>query len=91
MVVVRRDTGVKATLQNENLDDQLTKLLDTVHEDMYNRALVERDANMAVTTEWDDFCQLLDQRKIIQAPYCGGEYDRVLDLWPRVNKSSDWK
>lgn len=71
VVVVRRDTGVKATLQNENLEEQLKTLLDTVHQDMYNRALVERDANMAVTTVWEDFCQLLDQRKIIQAPYCG--------------------
>ena len=73
VVVVRRDTGVKATLQNENLEEQLKTLLDTVHEDMYNRALLERDANMAVTTVWEDFCQLLDQRKIIQAPYCGGK------------------
>ncbi|XP_063690578.1 bifunctional glutamate/proline--tRNA ligase-like isoform X2 [Bolinopsis microptera] len=71
VVVVRRDTGVKATLQNENLDDQLSKLLDTIHDDMYNRALVERDANMAVTTNWEEFCKLLDQKKIIQAPYCG--------------------
>merc|ERR1712176_395561 len=71
VVVVRRDTGVKTTLQNENLDEQLVKLLDTIHDDMYNRALVERDANMAVTTNWEEFCQLLDEKKIIQAPYCG--------------------
>ena len=70
--MVRRDTGVKATLQNENLDHQLRELLDTIHEDMYNRAVVERDANMAVTTNWEEFCKLLDQKKIIQAPYCGG-------------------
>ena len=70
---MRRDTAVKASLQNENLEVQLKSLLDTVHTDMYNRALVERDANMAVTSCWDEFCQLLDEKKIIQAPYCGGE------------------
>ena len=72
MVAVRRDTGVKTTLSNENLAEQLQTLLNTIQDDMYNRALKERDENMAVTTNWEDFCSHLDDKKIIQAPYCGG-------------------
>lgn len=71
VVVVRRDNGVKATLPNENLEDNIKALLDTIHDDMYNRALVERDANMTVTKSWEELCCMLEEKKIIQAPFCG--------------------
>ena len=74
MVVVRRDNGVKSTLSRDTLETSISSLLDTVHEDMYQRALVERDANLVVTEKWDQLCSHLDQKKIIMAPFCGGEY-----------------
>ena len=36
-----------------------------------NRALDERDAHLAVSHEWSNFCDELDAKKIIQAPFCG--------------------
>ena len=71
---MRRDTGAKAPLPLENLEESLLTLLDTIHEDMYNRALVERDANLAVTGNWEEFCSFLDQKKLIMSPFCGGEW-----------------
>ena len=55
MVAVRRDNGAKVTLKNENLESNLQDLLNTIHDDMYNRALVERDNAMVRETdrEWD--------------------------------------
>ena len=37
LVAVRRDTGEKLTLKNENIVQQLTDLLDKIHTDMYNK------------------------------------------------------
>merc|ERR1711976_569286 len=71
VVAVRRDNGGKTTLSNENLEGSLQKLLDTIHDDMYNRALVERDNAMVVVKSWADFCSNLDQKKILLAPFCG--------------------
>eukprot|EP00116_Pleurobrachia_bachei_P000521 sb/3460783/ len=72
VVAVRRDNGAKVTLKNENLETNLQDLLNTIHDDMYNRALVERDNAMVVVKEWKDFCSNLDQKKILLAPFCGG-------------------
>ena len=49
---MRRDNGAKVTLKNENLETNLQDLLNTIHNDMYNRALVERDNAMVRKTEY---------------------------------------
>ena len=46
VVVVRRDNGAKATLPLEGIEDSINKLLDSIHDDMYAKALAERDANL---------------------------------------------
>lgn len=38
---------------------------------MIYRAKSEMDNHMVVSHNWEDFCSQLDQRKIIQAPFCG--------------------
>ena len=57
----------------EKFEDDIKRLLDTIHDDMYAKALAERDANLSVTKSWSEFCGQLENKKIIMAPFCGGK------------------
>jgi len=52
VVLVRRDTAEKITLQQEGLTDQILRLLDQIQSDLYNRAKRFRDEN---THDEDDY------------------------------------
>ncbi|XP_071078966.1 bifunctional glutamate/proline--tRNA ligase-like [Haliotis cracherodii] len=71
LVAVRRDTGDKITLKNDNIVKQLNDLLNTIQDDLYAKAKKEMDQFMSVSHDWTDFCNSLDQKKLIQAPFCG--------------------
>ncbi|XP_074643212.1 bifunctional glutamate/proline--tRNA ligase-like [Tubulanus polymorphus] len=71
-VAVRRDTGEKLTIKEEIGADELLKLLDTIQNSLYANALKQRDEFLTVAHTWDEFCTALDQKKLIQAPFCGG-------------------
>jgi len=73
IVTVRRDTGAKGTLSLDGLADSLKALLDTMQAEMYAKAKKELDDHMAVSHDWNDFCDQLDKSNIIQAPFCGEE------------------
>ncbi|XP_052767806.1 bifunctional glutamate/proline--tRNA ligase-like [Mya arenaria] len=71
VVIVRRDTGEKLTMKNDNLVQQVKDLLETIQKDMFDKAKKDLDSNMTVSHNWDEFCNGLDQNKLIQAPFCG--------------------
>ncbi|KAL3874337.1 hypothetical protein ACJMK2_037366 [Sinanodonta woodiana] len=71
VVAVRRDTGEKLTLKNDNIAKQLSDLLDDIHACLYNKAKKELDEHMCVCETWEDLCNSLDKKKIIMAPFCG--------------------
>ncbi|KAL8612842.1 hypothetical protein ACOMHN_038097 [Nucella lapillus] len=71
VVLVRRDTGERITRPNKDLAAGLTQLLDTIHTYLYNKADKDLKDNMAVLHDWSEFCEALDQKKLIQAPFCG--------------------
>jgi bifunctional glutamyl/prolyl-tRNA synthetase len=70
-VAVRRDTGEKIPLKKEGCVEHLTKMLETIQSNMLERATAQLNDNMTVTTSWLTFTSMLDQQKIIQAPFCG--------------------
>ncbi|XP_052768039.1 bifunctional glutamate/proline--tRNA ligase-like [Mya arenaria] len=71
VVIVRRDTGEKLTIKNDNLVQRVKNLLETIQKDMFDKAKKDLDSNMTVSHNWDEFCNGLDQNKLIQAPFCG--------------------
>ncbi|XP_053376330.1 bifunctional glutamate/proline--tRNA ligase-like [Mercenaria mercenaria] len=71
MVVVRRDTGEKLTLKNENIVQQIKDLLENIQTSLFNKAKKDLDAYLTVSHDWEEFCNGLDQKKLIQAPFCG--------------------
>lgn len=71
VVAVRRHNGQKVTLKNDNLGKQIVDMLEDIQNIMFARAKADLDKYLVVSHNWDDFCNSLDQKKIIQAPFCG--------------------
>ncbi|XP_070181342.1 bifunctional glutamate/proline--tRNA ligase-like isoform X2 [Littorina saxatilis] len=71
VVLVRRDNGERSTVPDADVPAQLTKLLDTIQQCLYNKAEAELKSSLAVSHDWNEFCDALDKSKLIQAPFCG--------------------
>ena len=65
----------------ESLVEEIPKLLDKIHEDMYERALKTRDGHMKVAYNKNDFMTALNGRNIVLTPWCdeGVEEEKVTE------------
>ncbi|KAL5008454.1 hypothetical protein ScPMuIL_014035 [Solemya velum] len=70
-VAVRRDTGEKLTMKNEGCSEKIKELLDKIQTNLFEKAKGDLDTYLTVSHEWEDFCNQLDNKKLIQAPFCG--------------------
>ncbi|GAB1609594.1 bifunctional glutamate/proline--tRNA ligase-like [Argonauta hians] len=70
-IAVRRDNGEKIEMVNEDVSKKVQDLLDTIQSSLYARAKKDLDDYLCVCYNWNDFCNSLDQKKIIQSPFCG--------------------
>jgi prolyl-tRNA synthetase len=60
--VVRRDTKVKESISLEGLANHIVKLLDSIQNDMFNKAKSYRDAHITKADTWDEFEKTLDEK-----------------------------
>ncbi|CAO3617536.1 unnamed protein product [Cunninghamella echinulata] len=68
---VRRDTGFKSTIpMDDQLEDNIKQSLETMHNDMYQRALAKRDESIIRIEKWDDFVPALNDKKLCLMPWC---------------------
>jgi len=72
-VAVRRDNLEKLTMKKDNLRDELPALLETIQSSMFSKASKEMNEKVKVVTNFDDFLQGLDNKCLLQAPFCGAE------------------
>ena len=79
--VVRRDNGEKSQMKWADIVTDIPKLLNQIHDDMYERARKTRDEHMKVAYNWDDFMSALNGRNIVLTPWCdeGVEEEKVKD------------
>ena len=71
-VVVRRDTREKAFVPLSELAEFVEKLLDTIHNDMYDRALKNTQEKTFVATSYDEFIDIAKNHPgFIKAMWCG--------------------
>ena len=49
------------------------ELLETIHQEMYNKALEARDSHLTTVDNWDDFMGALNKRHIVLADWCDTE------------------
>jgi len=60
--VARRDTKEKMTIGMEGLAEKISYLLGDIQKNIYNRALIYRDAHITKADTWDEFEKLLDDK-----------------------------
>jgi len=70
-VAVRRDTGEKLTLPDTKLEHDAKDILDDIQRFLYERAKTALDAHLKVLEDWDQFCNALENKCLIKAPFCG--------------------
>ncbi len=72
VTAVRRDTGEKIFLSQDNLEDSLEKLLGEIQQNLFQQALDYRIANTRRASSYDEFVKILEEnRGFIQASWCG--------------------
>uniref|UniRef100_A0A0K8SGP1 Bifunctional glutamate/proline--tRNA ligase n=1 Tax=Lygus hesperus TaxID=30085 RepID=A0A0K8SGP1_LYGHE len=71
VVAVRRDTGIKITLEMSGLAKSVIDLLNSIQASMLQKATNDLHEHMKVCTDWRDFCNQLENKNIIQSPFCG--------------------
>lgn len=71
VTIVRRNDGKKYTVKLDELDTQVPKLLDQMHDDLLAKAKQEFDEHRVKVDEWKDFVPTLNKKNVILAPWCG--------------------
>ncbi|KAK6894972.1 putative proline--tRNA ligase [Candida tropicalis] len=71
VTVVRRNDGKKYTVKLDELQTEIPKILDDMHNDLYAKAKKEFDEHRVKVDEWKDFVPTLNQKNVILAPWCG--------------------
>ncbi|HAI84373.1 MAG TPA: proline--tRNA ligase, partial [Chitinophagaceae bacterium] len=60
--VARRDTKEKQSMPLETLADSIESLLETIQQNLFNRAKAYRDAHITPVDTWDDFVATLETK-----------------------------
>jgi len=66
----RRDTGEKGTIPIAELTTKVNELLETIQQDMYNKAEAAYRAHRLQITKWDDVVPALDAKNVVIIPHC---------------------
>lgn len=72
-IAVARHNHSKTPLAIEGLADSVKKMLDEIHEAMYNKAKREFDSNIVQVMKVAEMCKPLDEKRVLLAPFCGRE------------------
>ncbi|XP_050407010.2 bifunctional glutamate/proline--tRNA ligase [Patella vulgata] len=83
VVAVKRNTGEKLTLKQENISQQIKDILENIQDSLYQKCKTDMETYMVVIQEWEEFCNALDKKRIIQAPFCGNS-----DCEDKIKKDS---
>ncbi|KAK2086720.1 Bifunctional glutamate/proline--tRNA ligase [Saguinus oedipus] len=70
-VAVRRDTGEKLTVAENEAETKLPAILEDIHVTLFTRASEDLKTHMVVANTMEDFQKILDSGKIVQIPFCG--------------------
>ena len=72
VVIVRRDTREKIVTPIDKIPETLTEVLETMQNDMYNKAKAHLEKNTHIAHNWEEFNDILEnQQGFIRAMWCG--------------------
>jgi len=70
VVTVRRDTGIKQSISLSDVAEQVATILETMHNDMYNKAKKSFDDHVKLVTKWEEAVPALDAKNVILMAHC---------------------
>ena len=71
-MIVRRDTREKIVTPIEKIEETLAEVLETMQNDMYNKAKAHLERNTHIAHNWEEFNDILEnQQGFIRAMWCG--------------------
>ena len=71
-VLVRRDTREKEVVSLDNLETRITELLDEIHDNLYAKALQNREEKTFVAKTMEELKEIADTKPgFIKAMWCG--------------------
>lgn len=70
---VRRDNGEKAPIAVADLATGVSKTLETIQSDMYNRAYDTIQGRLRIVLDWKDVVPTLDDKCVVVIPWCEEE------------------
>lgn len=82
-VLVRRDKGEKLEVSLENLEEEITKLLEDIQDFMYQSAKKHLEANTYAAKNFEEFENIIENKQgFIKAMYCENQdcEDKIKDL-----------
>jgi len=68
--IVRRDNLSKMQYKVANIVDSLQESIDTMHKDMFSKALQEREKRTKIATDFETMLGHLNDKNIVLAPWC---------------------
>ena len=72
VVLVRRDTGEKMFVPNDELEEKIPLLLKEIQHDLFNKALKHREQHTSIAVTFDEFkSKLIDNPGFVKAMWCG--------------------
>ena len=71
VTLVRRDTREKITCKIDDITKEIPKLLDTIQDDMYNRALERRNSMLYEAKTYDELAKLSKKPGFVKINWCG--------------------
>ncbi len=73
-VLVRRDTHEKMTVSLDEIEVKVGELLDTIQNDMLERARTHRDSHTYTATTYDEFVKTINEKPgFVKAMWCGDQ------------------
>jgi prolyl-tRNA synthetase len=66
----RRDTGEKGTIPIAELTTKVPEMLETIQQDMYNKAEAAYREHRLKITNWDEVVPALDAKNVVIIPHC---------------------
>ena len=69
-LTVRRDTGVKCPVLLADIASTVSKLLDSIQNDMFTRARDTYYSRLKEITRWEDVVPALDDKNVVVLPWC---------------------
>jgi prolyl-tRNA synthetase len=93
-VLVRRDTGEKETVELENISERIEKLLEEIHQNMFDECKKRLADRTTVAHNMDEFVKQINEKQgFIKTMWCGDEAceDKIKDLTAAKSRCMPFK